>query len=46
MVEPNQAVPPAAMERDDRVERWGRRIGRSLGWIAIAVGLLLLVRGL
>jgi hypothetical protein len=29
---------------EDRTERWGRRIGRTLGWIAVAFLLMQLLR--
>jgi len=30
------AMPDAPADRSDSVERWGRRIGRTLGWLAAA----------
>jgi hypothetical protein len=29
---------------DDKIERWGKRIGRALGWIAIAFLIFQLMR--
>ena len=31
-----RAMPDTPAEADDVVERWGRRIGRTLGWLAAA----------
>lgn len=31
-----RAMPEAPVNSDDPAERWGRRIGRTLGWLAAA----------
>jgi hypothetical protein len=39
----SQGNPEGAPSPDDRVETWGRRIGRALAWIAAAFLLLQLL---